>query len=88
MGLLFGDGGAAVFVLFAGFALGVVFGWSLLEGRWSGGGGDGKIVAPATEPVGEPVVSSRRIPQEAGLAEVIPLRPTGTIERIAEPAGR
>ncbi|CAN5123212.1 hypothetical protein BH20ACT22_BH20ACT22_17900 [soil metagenome] len=81
MGFLFGDGGAVVFILFAGFALGVVFGWSLLEGRWSGGGGDGKIV----EPGGEPVVETREMPREAGLAEVIPLRPTG-MGRIAEAA--
>ncbi|MBA3630192.1 MAG: hypothetical protein H0W55_11070 [Actinobacteria bacterium] len=85
MGFLFGDGGAVVFILFAGFALGVVFGWSLLEGRWSGGGGDGKIVAPVTEPVGEPVVEPRDMPRGAGLAEVIPLRPTG-MGRIAEAA--
>jgi hypothetical protein len=85
MGFLFGDGGAVVFILFAGFALGVVFGWSLLEGRWSGGGGDGKIVAPVTEPGGEPVVEPREMPRGAGLAEVIPLRPTG-MGRIAEAA--
>ncbi|MBA2272654.1 MAG: hypothetical protein H0W21_01955 [Actinobacteria bacterium] len=86
MGFLFGDGGAVVFILFAGFALGAVFGWSLLEGRWSGGGGDGKVSAPATEPAGEPVVHSREAPEGAGLAEVIPLRRTGTMERTAEHA--
>ncbi|MDQ3784934.1 MAG: hypothetical protein M3360_08675 [Actinomycetota bacterium] len=85
MGFLFGDGGAVVFVLFAGFALGAVFGWSLLEGRWSGGGGDGKVTAPAHVQSGHPV-ESRAMPKEAGLAEVIELRPTGTMERTAGPA--
>ena len=88
MGFLFGDGGAVVFILFAGFALGVVFGWSLLEGRWSGGGGDGKVIEAAPVQIGEPVVEPRKIPDGAGLAEVIPLRPTGTLHRIAGGARR
>ena len=82
MACLFGDGGAMVFVLFAGFALGVVFGWSLLEGRWSGGGGDGRRL-PETVEIGHPVPELRKT-QEAGMAEVIPLRPTGSLET---PAG-
>lgn len=86
MRFLFGDGGAVVFILFAGFALGAVFGWSLLEGRWSGGGGDGQVVAPAPAQTGRPAVDSRDLPKEAGLAEVIPLRPTGTLGRTAQPA--
>ncbi len=86
MGFLFGDGGAVVFILFAGFALGAVFGWSLLEGRWSGGGGDGQMVAPTLARSGEPVAEGRELPKEAGLAEVIQLRPTATRERTAQPA--
>ena len=81
MGFLFGDGGAMVFVLFAGFALGMVFGWSMLESRWSGGGGDGRT-APAHVPAGRPVVEPRVV-QEAGLAEVIHLRPTGSMAAAA-----
>jgi hypothetical protein len=50
-----------------------------------GSSSDGKIVAPVTEPVGEPVVEPREMPRGAGLAEVIPLRPTG-MGRIAEAA--
>ena len=88
MGFLFGDGGAVVFTLFAGFALGVVFGWSLLEGRWSGGGGDGKVIEAAPVQIREPAVEPRMVPEEAGLAEVIPLRPTGTLDRIAGAARR
>ena len=82
MGVLFGDGGAMVFVLFAGFALGMVFGWSMLEGRWSGGGGDGRT-APAHLPAGRPVLEHRATP-EAGLAEVIHLRPTGSAAASAQ----
>ena len=87
MDFLFGDGGAVVFILFAGFALGVVFGWSLLEGRWSGGDGDGKVIEPAPVGIEEPS-EPRRIPDGAGLAEVIPLRPTGALERVAGTARR
>ena len=84
MGFLFGDGGAVLFILFAGFALGAVFGWSLLEGRRSGGGGgDGEVLAPRIEPSGEPLAERRDIPETTGLAEVIPLRPTGASERVA-----
>lgn len=84
MGFLIGDGGAIVFILFAGFALGVVFGWSLLEGRWSGGGGEGVTVAAPVQ-VGEPIVQARVTEKAAGLAEVIPLRPTGgAVETAAE----
>lgn len=77
MGFLFGDAGAMVFILFAGFALGVVFGWSLLEGRWSGGGGDGRRL-PGPVGIGRPV-RDLRVTREAGMAEVIPLRPTGSL---------
>lgn len=73
-----------MFILFAGFALGVVFGWSLLEGRWSGGGGDGRRL-PAPLENGRPVPEPRMI-REAGMAEVIPLRPTGLLETPADSA--
>lgn len=84
MEFLLGDGGAVVFILFAGFGLGAVFGWSLLEGHRSGGGGGGQEVVIRRRP-GRPVAEPREAPVEV-LADVIPLRPTGTAERAVQRA--